>query len=183
MISGRRWPVEECHQQATGQTGLDQHQVRLWHSFHRHTMLSLSALAILAVAAARPAPPAPLAQRGDAPASAGTQPCGLGAHRDPPGQPRRATPRRPRPGQGQRPRSPPPAAPGHHADDRRRPPARLLLVPLAATTPGPRPLPPLPDPAPGSTHITSQPITNRDCSTRASGPHTILICMMRCALC
>ncbi len=66
--------MEECHQQATGQTGLDQHQVRLWHSFHRHTMLSLSALAILAVAATRPAPPAPLAQRGDAPASAGTQP-------------------------------------------------------------------------------------------------------------
>jgi SRSO17 transposase len=74
MISGRRWPVEECHQQAKGQTGLDQHQVRLWHSFHRHTVLSLSALAILAVAAARPAPPAPLTQRGDAPASAGTQP-------------------------------------------------------------------------------------------------------------
>jgi SRSO17 transposase len=74
MISGRRWPVEECHQQAKGQTGLDQHQVRLWHSFHRHTVLSLSALAILAVAAARPAPPAPLTQREDTPASAGTQP-------------------------------------------------------------------------------------------------------------
>ena len=66
--------MEECHQQAKGQTGLDQHQVRLWQSFHRHTVLSLSALAILAVAAARPAPPVPLTQRGDAPASAGTQP-------------------------------------------------------------------------------------------------------------
>jgi len=32
-VTGRRWPVEECHQQAKGQTGFDQHQVRLWHSF------------------------------------------------------------------------------------------------------------------------------------------------------
>ena len=59
-VAGKRWPVEECHQQAKGQAGLDQHQVRLWHSFHRHTVLSMCALAILAIAAARPAPPAPL---------------------------------------------------------------------------------------------------------------------------
>ena len=45
-------------QQGKGQTGLDQHQVRLWHSFHRHTVLSMCAQALLAVAAARPAPPA-----------------------------------------------------------------------------------------------------------------------------
>jgi SRSO17 transposase len=57
-VTGRRWPVEECHQQGKGQTGLDQHQVRTWHSFHRHTVLSMCAQALLAVAAARPAPPA-----------------------------------------------------------------------------------------------------------------------------
>jgi hypothetical protein len=51
--------VEECHQQGKGQTGLDQHQVRLWHSFHQHTVLSMCALAILAVAAARPQPAPP----------------------------------------------------------------------------------------------------------------------------
>ena len=45
-------------QQGTGQTGLDQHQVRTWHSFHRHTVLSMCAQALLAIAAARPAPPA-----------------------------------------------------------------------------------------------------------------------------
>ena len=50
--------VEECHQQGKGQTGLDQHQVRTWHSFNRHTVLSMCAQAMLAVAAARPAPPA-----------------------------------------------------------------------------------------------------------------------------
>ena len=65
-VAGKRWPVEECFQQGKGQAGLDQHQVRLWHSFHRHTVLSMCALALLAVATARPpgtpvpwAPPRP----------------------------------------------------------------------------------------------------------------------------
>ena len=55
--AGKRWPVEECLQQGKGQAGLDQHQVRTWPSFHRHTVLSMCAQALLA-AAARPAPPA-----------------------------------------------------------------------------------------------------------------------------
>jgi SRSO17 transposase len=67
-VTGKRWPVEECHQQGKGQTGLDQHQVRLWHSFCRHTVLSMCAQALLAVAAARPAPAPP---PGDASCSAG----------------------------------------------------------------------------------------------------------------
>ena len=52
-VAGKRWPVEECHQQGEGQTGLDQHQVRTWHSFCRHTVLSMCAQALLAIAAAR----------------------------------------------------------------------------------------------------------------------------------
>ena len=56
-VAGKRWPVEECLQQGKGQAGLDQHQVRTWHSFHRHTVLSMCAQALLAVAAARPAQP------------------------------------------------------------------------------------------------------------------------------
>lgn len=88
-VAGKRWPVEECHQQGKGQTGLDQHQVRTWPSFHRHTVLSMCAQALLAIAAARPAPPAvqfpeastagqPEAWRdtGKLPASAGDQPPG-----------------------------------------------------------------------------------------------------------
>ena len=63
-VAGKRWPVEECLQQGKGQAGLDQHQVRTWHSFHRHTVLAMCAQALLAVAAARPAPP------GEAPAAA-----------------------------------------------------------------------------------------------------------------
>jgi SRSO17 transposase len=63
-VAGKRWPVEECVQQGKGQAGLDQHQVRTWHSFHRHTVLSMCAQALLAVAAARPA-------AGDDPSSTG----------------------------------------------------------------------------------------------------------------
>jgi SRSO17 transposase len=68
-VAGKRWPVEECLQQGKGQAGLDQHQVRTWHSFHRHTVLSLCAQALLAAAAARPAAPA-----GDPPAVSVAQP-------------------------------------------------------------------------------------------------------------
>ena len=56
-VAGKRWPVEECFAHGKGQAGLDQHQVRLWHSFHRHTVLSMCAQALLAIAAARPALP------------------------------------------------------------------------------------------------------------------------------
>jgi len=61
-VAGKRWPVEECHQQGKGQAGLDQHQLRRWHSFHRHTVLSMCALALLAVATSRQLASAPLPQ-------------------------------------------------------------------------------------------------------------------------
>jgi hypothetical protein len=47
--------VEECFQAGKGETGLDQHQVRRWHSWYRYTTLVMLAHAILtaiAVAAA-----------------------------------------------------------------------------------------------------------------------------------
>jgi hypothetical protein len=72
-----------------GATCLDQHQVRTWHSFCRHTVLSVCAQALLAIAAARPAPsavesPAPGGNRqpaawrdtGKLPAAAGDRPPG-----------------------------------------------------------------------------------------------------------
>ena len=71
-VAGKRWPVEECFQLGKGQADLDQHQVRLWHSFHRHTVLSMCAQALLAVAAARPAPPG--RDDDDPPARAAAQP-------------------------------------------------------------------------------------------------------------
>lgn len=57
--AGLRWPIESCFQLAKGQTGLDQHQVRTWKSWHRHTTLVLVAFAFLAILAARQPQPAP----------------------------------------------------------------------------------------------------------------------------
>jgi SRSO17 transposase len=60
-VAGRRWTVEENFQAGKGLTGLDQHQVRRWTSWHRATILSMLAHAFLAVTTAterarRPAP-------------------------------------------------------------------------------------------------------------------------------
>jgi hypothetical protein len=93
-----------------------------------------------------PSPPQPAALR-PAP-GADQQPCDWRDTGILPASAGEAPPRRPRPCQGQRPRSPPPAPPGHHADDRHRPPARPRVVTMVAKTPGPRPLPPLPGTAP-----------------------------------
>ena len=142
--AGKRWPVEECFQQGKGQAGLDQHQVRTWHSFHRHTVLSMCAQALLAVAAARPAPdggelpaagtagqPAAWHDTGKLPVTGGDDPPGTE-----PGLVKISVPR-----------SPPPRPPGHRAHDRRRPPPRLCLVTMAPPPPGTRPMAPLPRPA------------------------------------
>jgi hypothetical protein len=52
MVAGRRWTVEESFQTGKGLTGLDQHQVRRWTSWHRWTILAMLAHAFLAVLAA-----------------------------------------------------------------------------------------------------------------------------------
>jgi SRSO17 transposase len=51
-VAGIRWTVEESFQAAKGQVGLDQHQVRLWNSWHRFTTLAMAALAVLAICVA-----------------------------------------------------------------------------------------------------------------------------------
>ena len=43
-VAGRRWTVEESFQASKGLTGLDQHQVRRWTSWHRWTLLAMLAL-------------------------------------------------------------------------------------------------------------------------------------------
>jgi SRSO17 transposase len=62
-VAGQRWRIEESFQTAKGLTGLDQHQVRRWTSWHRWTTLAMLAHAFLAVATA--------AERDHAPAPAG----------------------------------------------------------------------------------------------------------------
>ncbi len=62
-VAGQRWRIEESFQSAKGLTGLDQHQVRRWASWHRWTTLAMLAHAFLAVATA--------IERDHAPAPAG----------------------------------------------------------------------------------------------------------------
>lgn len=51
-VAGRHWTVEETFQSAKGLTGLDEHQVRRWTSWHRWTTLAMLAHAFLVVTAA-----------------------------------------------------------------------------------------------------------------------------------
>ena len=48
-VAGQRWQVEECFQTSKGLTGLDQHQVRRWTSWHRWVTLAMLAHAFLTV--------------------------------------------------------------------------------------------------------------------------------------
>lgn len=62
--------MEEVFQSSKTLAGLDEHQVRLWNSWHRWVTLALLAHAFLAVTAA-------LERQGQAPADDGTSPDGL----------------------------------------------------------------------------------------------------------
>lgn len=60
-VAGQRWRVEECFQTSKDLTGLDQHQVRRWTSWHGWVTLAMLAHAFLTVItaqerAARPTP-------------------------------------------------------------------------------------------------------------------------------
>lgn len=48
-VAGRRWSVEECFAVIKSEAGYDQHQVRRWIAWQRHTVLALLAQALLAV--------------------------------------------------------------------------------------------------------------------------------------
>ncbi len=47
--AGTRWAVEECFEEAKGQVGLDQYEVRKWDGWYRHITLAMLARAYLAV--------------------------------------------------------------------------------------------------------------------------------------
>lgn len=47
-VAGARWPVEQCFEEAKGETGLDQYEVRTWPSWHRHITLVMLAHGFLA---------------------------------------------------------------------------------------------------------------------------------------
>jgi hypothetical protein len=52
-VAGSRWTVEESFPGRQGLAGLDEHQVRLWTSWQRWTLLAIIAHALLGVIAAR----------------------------------------------------------------------------------------------------------------------------------
>ena len=48
-VAGARWAIEECLEEAKGEVGLDQYEVRRWDGWYRHITLCLLAHAVLAV--------------------------------------------------------------------------------------------------------------------------------------
>ena len=48
-VAGRRWTIEAAFEQAKGEVGLDQYEVRSWSGWYRHITLSLLAHAVLVV--------------------------------------------------------------------------------------------------------------------------------------
>jgi len=48
QVAATRYTVEQCIEEAKGEAGLDNYEVRHWHSWHRHITLSMMAHAWLA---------------------------------------------------------------------------------------------------------------------------------------
>jgi SRSO17 transposase len=48
QVASTRYTVEQCIEEAKSETGLDEHEVRYWHSWQRHIRLSMMAHAWLA---------------------------------------------------------------------------------------------------------------------------------------
>jgi SRSO17 transposase len=48
-VAGSRWRIEEGYEQAKGEVGLDQYEVRGFRAWYRHVTLALLAHAVLAV--------------------------------------------------------------------------------------------------------------------------------------
>jgi SRSO17 transposase len=48
FVASQRYTVEQCIEEAKGETGLDEYEVRFWHSWYRHITLSMMAHAWLA---------------------------------------------------------------------------------------------------------------------------------------
>ncbi|MEU8870808.1 hypothetical protein AB0D24_06485 [Streptomyces javensis] len=57
--AGQRWMVEEAFQAAKGQVGLDEHEVRKWCSWYRHTTVCMLAMAFLTAIRSRHIPAQP----------------------------------------------------------------------------------------------------------------------------
>lgn len=59
QVVGRRWTIEQCFEEAKGEVGLDQYEVRSWTGWYRHITLAMWAYALLTVLRAVHLPVAP----------------------------------------------------------------------------------------------------------------------------
>ena len=66
-VAGTRWAIEECFEEAKGQVGLDQYEVRRWDGWYRHITLAMLAHAYLAVVRNQASWQAGLGEKGAAP--------------------------------------------------------------------------------------------------------------------
>jgi SRSO17 transposase len=48
-VEGRRWAIEDGFETAKNELGLDHHETRSWHGWHRHVSLVMLAFALLVV--------------------------------------------------------------------------------------------------------------------------------------
>ena len=64
QVAGARWAIEESFEEAKGQVGLDQYQVRRWVGWYRHITLVMLAQAFLAVTRCQAATPDSTGQKG-----------------------------------------------------------------------------------------------------------------------
>ena len=60
QVAGSRWTVERCFEEAKGEVGLDQYEVRSWTGWYRHITLAMWAYALLTVLRAAHLPAVPL---------------------------------------------------------------------------------------------------------------------------
>jgi len=139
-VAGSRWTIEQCLEEAKGEAGLDQYEVRHWHSWHRQITLSLLAHAFLAWLRQR-------AQGHDLAIGIGggnqRQYASLGHHRRRLGPSERAR-GAPTPGAGLALAPAPPQAPPQLVALASPPPSTRSRVPLP---PSPAPRPPLTPPS------------------------------------
>ena len=56
---GTRWTVEQCFEEAKGEVGIDEYEVRSWHGWYRHVTLSMLAMADFAALRANEGEDAP----------------------------------------------------------------------------------------------------------------------------
>ncbi|WP_346658207.1 transposase [Bradyrhizobium sp. 138] len=73
-VEGHRWAIEDSFETAKNEFGLDHHESRSWHGWHRHVSLVMLAFAMMAAIRHRANPPPPKKTKRRPPAKAKAHP-------------------------------------------------------------------------------------------------------------